>query len=269
MAELVLDADNALYYDYTAPAAGGVTFVFFNALTGSSDLWLQLAPALTEHGHGVLAWNLRGQQGSRCDDQAQLNDQLISADARRLLDELHPPRPVLVGLSIGGLFAARTALQSNPQDMAGLVLINTLRRPNARLDWVNEAALRCAELGGLELVKDLFGPLIFNREWLAENRASAFQNSSYQGLTPADGHYRLLNDCRSADWALPYEQLTMPTLVLTGLQDNMFLDLDDVAEYTARLPNAHRVDMADAGHMLPLERSQAFIASLLDFSQSL
>lgn len=267
MALLTIDQDNALYYDYTPPSAdNGVCFVFFNALTGDSGLWRELiVPRLAPH--GALLWHYRGQPDSRVADGVKLDDRTLSGDARRLLDELAPPRPVLVGLSIGGLFAAQAVLAGS--EAAGLVLVNTLRRPGARLDWVNEAALRAAELGGLTLIKDLFAPLIFNRDWLADNRAGAFADRNYAGLAPGDGHYRLLDDCRDADWLLDYAGLKLPTLVLSGLQDDMFFDPDDVAELAARLPQARRVDFPDAGHMLPLERPQAFAEHLLEFARGL
>jgi len=266
MPQLSISEGNAVFYDYTpATAENGVTFVFYNALTGDAGMWLgEIAPALHQAGHGTLVWNFRGQANSPFTPGLALDDLLIVADAKRLLQEISPPRSVLVGLSIGGLFAARTCLAGWPA--AGLVLINTLRRPGPRLAWVNDAALRCAEVGGLELVKDLFGALIFNEDWLAQNRAEAFKDTPYTPLRPEHGHYRLLSDCRSADWDLPYEQLDLPTLVLTGLQDDMFLNLADVASYAARLPQAQRLDLADAGHMVPVERPQTFIQALLDFA---
>jgi pimeloyl-ACP methyl ester carboxylesterase len=268
MTQLSIDDANALFYKHTPASSDGFTFVFFNALTGAADLWENTTTgALHNEGHGTLVWNFRGQAGSPVSAGLELGAERISADAKRLLDELQPQRPILVGLSIGGLFAIQT--RQAGADADALVLINTLRRPGARLDWVNNAALRCAEVGGLELIKDLFGGLIFNEEWLEQNRDGAFKNEPYQPLTPDQGHYRLLRDCRSADWNVAYETLDLPVLVLTGLQDDMFLNLDDVADYAGRLPRARRVDFPDAGHMLPLERPRAFTEALLKFAQEL
>lgn len=268
MAQLTLDEDNALYYDHTPVQGGGVTFVFFNALTGDASLWrTEVIPALHAQGHGSLLWNYRGQAHSPCASAQNLGAETVVADAVRLLDHLKPRKAVLVGLSIGGLFAARAYLAGAAA--TGLVFINTLRRPGPRLAWLNEAALRCASVGGMEMVKDLFGALIFNEQWLADNRAAAFKDQPYTPLAPDDGYYRLLADCRSADWQLPYERLQLPVLVISGLQDDMFLNLEDVQRYAKRLPDSRRIDLADAGHMVPLERPQAFNRALLDFAVSL
>ena len=53
---------------------------------------------------------------------------------------------------------------------------------------------------------------------------------------------------------------------MTGQQDRLFYVEADVAERTARMPNARRIDMADAAHMMPAERSGAFTQALLDFA---
>jgi pimeloyl-ACP methyl ester carboxylesterase len=269
MAQLTIDNANALFYKYVPAAADGFTFTFFNALTGDAGMWENtVAPALHERGHGTLIWNFRGQAHSPAAPGLELGDQLIVGDAKRLLDTLQPPQPILVGLSIGGLFAAQTWLAG--AQASGLVLINTLRRPGARLDWINDSALRCAEVGGLDLVKDLFGALIFNEDWLAQNREGAFKDEPYQPLTPDAGHYRLLRDCRGTDWHLPYDKLEVPVLLITGLQDDMFLNLDDVAISAGRLPELRRrVDFPNAGHMVPVERPQAFTEALLTFAEDL
>ncbi|EDP64472.1 hypothetical protein BAL199_26981 [alpha proteobacterium BAL199] len=36
-------------------------------------------------------------------------------------------------------------------------------------------------------------------------------------------------------------------------------------ELAARIPNATRIDFADAGHLIPIERPQAFTKALFDF----
>lgn len=265
MPHLALGEIDALRYEYTPPRDDtGHTVVFFNALTGSLDMWeAAIAPALRQAGHGTLTWNFRGQAGSPFSPGLRLDADLIIADARQLLEAVQPPRPVLVGLSIGGLFAARAVLGG--ASTHGLVLVNTLRRPGPKLAWINDAVLRTAEVGGLELLRDLYAPLLFNAEWLAANRAASLGDGGYTPLSPEHGHYRLLADCRSADWRLPYESLALPVLVITGLQDGLFLNLHHVHEDSARLPRGRRVEFPDAAHMLPAERPEAFTQVLWEF----
>ena len=53
---------------------------------------------------------------------------------------------------------------------------------------------------------------------------------------------------------------------ITGLQDRVFYDADIVNELYATLPDARRVDLADAGHMVPAETPDALVAALIDFA---
>ena len=105
-----------------------------------------IGPQARSAGHGTLAYNMRGQADSPFSPGLKLDMNLIVEDASRLLTELNPLRPILVGLSIGGLFAATTWLTG--ADAMGLVLINTLRKDGPRLRWIGDALVRAVELGG-------------------------------------------------------------------------------------------------------------------------
>ncbi len=264
-----LDQDNGLYYLYSPPLLpDGKTFVFFNALTGDTGMWEGLiGESLREKGHGTLSFNYRGQTDSPFSPMTPLTAELIIEDARRLISEIAPKNLLLVGLSIGGLYASRVWLKgTSADDCQGLVLINTLRREGPRLRWINDALLRCAEVGGLELFRDLYAPLLFNQEWQADNRGKFLCNTSYTPMGKDTGHYNLLKHAADTDWDVPYEAINLPTLVITGLQDRVFLDQQDVEELSSRLPDVERVDMSNAAHLLPAERPAELVALLLKFA---
>ena len=258
-----------LYREHHAPAdGGGCTFVFFNALTGDTGMWqAAVGPALRAAGHGTLAFNYRGQKQSPFDPAQALTARQLVVDAGHLLAEEAPQKPVLVGLSIGGLFAVQTVLEGSPA--RALVLINTLRRDGPRLQWINDALVRCAQVGGLALFRDLFVPLLFNEDWLAAHRDEFLKPAGYTPLAPDHADFHLLQAGGSADWDQPWERLELPTLVITGLQDRVFLDRDDVDALAARLPQGRRLDLPDAGHMIPAERPEALIQALLDLGGEL
>lgn len=264
-----LGPGDALYYEHTPPvAAGGYTFVFFNALTGDTATWeAVIGPKLRAEGHGTLAYNLRGQPDSPFSTGILLDADRVVDDAVRLLSETAPVRSVLVGLSIGGLFATRTYLRGI--EAVGLVLINTLRKDGPRLRWIGDALVRAVDVGGLELFRDLFLPLLVNEEWLEGNRSNFLNpDTGYSPLHPESGAYKLLSEAgRTADWNLPYESLDLPTLVITGLQDHVFLEPDIVDTLFSRLPRAQRIDISDAGHLIPAERPEALADALLAFAK--
>jgi pimeloyl-ACP methyl ester carboxylesterase len=268
MAHLTLSEDNALYYEYAPPGDAGRTFVFVNALTGNTGMWeAEIGPALRADGYGTLVYNFRGQAESSYTPGTALSPALITADLEALLAEVAPPGAILVGLSIGGMFAAEAILNGAAAD--GLVLMNTLRKPGLRLDWINTANARAAGIGGTRLLIDLFLPLLVNGEQLAKMRGNCLDDAPYAPPLADDPHLELLTRAVDADWDLPYEAIGVPTLVMTGLRDHVFYVAADVAELTARLPNAQTVELQDSGHLIPAERPQATIEALRTFAASL
>ena len=126
-----------------------------------------------------------------------------------------------MGLSIGGLYAARAVLGGARAE--GLVLLNTLREIGPRIDWINHAMARIVAHGGVGLFLDALFPLLVNADFAAQAR-SKFLTGDYAPLPPEHGHMNLMRNAARTDWALDWGALALPTLVITGLQDRVFLD---------------------------------------------
>ncbi len=268
MPVLKLGPTDGLYYEYDAPADGRHTLVFVNALTGNTGAWQDvIGPALRASGLGTLCYNFRGQADSSFDPGMTFSDGQIVGDLVTLLSDIAPPRPVLCGLSIGGLFAARAVLAG--VDAEGLVLLNTLRRMGPRLNWINDAMLRIVRQGGTRMLADMYFPLLTNQDFQAAARPGFLAEDPYEPMDAGHGHVKLMAAGGTTDWDLPYEKLTLPTLVISGLQDRVFFDAGDVSELFARLPDGRRVDWDDAGHLLPAERPEKLSALLTDFAGGL
>lgn len=260
---------HGLYVRHHRPAdERGVTFVFFNALTGDAAQWDEPVGApLRARGHGTLLFNFRGQKDSPFDPAETLDAATITRDARMLIATEQPVRPVHVGLSIGGLFALRAHLDGAPA--SGFVLINTLRKAGPRLEWINSAIHRCALTGGGELIRDLFTPLLAGPKWLATQRSGFLKNQDYQPLAADSPVARLLASGNSADWDVAYEQIQVPVLVLSGLEDHVFYDAAAVADLAQRMPQAQRVDLPDVGHLIPVEQPSAVVDACLILARRL
>lgn len=260
---LELSPGNGLFYEHTEPGRDdGATFVFFNALSGSTQMWTDtVGNALTAAGHGLLLYNLRGQEGSPFTGFDALAEPAIVADAVALMQAVKPSNPVYVGLSIGGLFAIKAHLGGAPAK--GIATINTMRKPGVRLDWINTAVTRAAETGGSALLMDLFAPMLFAERWMADNRATALDPQNYVPADRDSGGYGLLAQGGSADWNVAWSRVDVPVSVITGLKDRVFYVEEDVADIVAQIPDAVRVDVPDAGHMVPLERADAVSDALI------
>lgn len=269
MARLDIAPGESLHYEYGAPGAARRTFVFVNALTGNTGTWQhpEIGPRLRAAGYGTLAWNFRGQIDSTFAPGTRLTPRLIVEDLKRVVDHVQPPRPVLVGLSIGGLFAAQGILAGI--DAIGLVLINTLRKPGVRLQWINDAMVAMARAGGARLLMTANLPMLVNPEQLAAMRPSIMTGDAFAPMDPADGLLRLMEGSLETDWDFPWDKLRMPVLVMTGPHDRVFRVEKDVAELAARIPKRRELVFSDAGHLIPVERPEKFGAALLAFAAGL
>lgn len=264
MAVLSFDERNAVYHAYSTPARDGApTFVFVNALTGDADAWEAIiAPRLREQGFGTLSWNFRGQAGSRFEASLSLDEGLIVGDLIRLVEALRPDRAILVGLSCGGLYAAKAIARGLSAE--GLVLLNTLRESGPRIQWVNDAMPALAARGGVGLVLDALFPLLVNQDFAEEVRVN-FLKGDYKPMSAAHGQLNLMIHARDTDWSFDWSSLALPVLNITGLEDRVYLDLVAVNRLYAGFANARREDWEDAGHLLPLERPERLADSLAAF----
>ena len=256
--------DGALGWRRAAPGrAGAPSFVFVNALTGTTEHWeAAVAPALRDRGFGTLSYDLRGQARSPFAPKLALTPDLIVADLRRLLGAVAPERPILAGLSIGGLFAAQAVLGG--AGARGLVLMNTLREIGPRIAWVNAAMPRLAAHGGVPLFMDAMLPLLTGPAFTAAARPG-----EYAPLPPEHGHMNLMRHASAADWAVDWSRLDLPVLSITGHQDRVFLDAEVVDRLFATLPHARREDWPEIGHLLPLEAPERLAESLARFGEAL
>ena len=265
MSKLEISSGETLYYEYAAPTNNAKTFVFVNALTGSTAMWSgEICRRLQAAGYGTLCYNFRGQALTEFADDTALTPALIVDDLCLLLATISPPAPILVGLSIGGLFAAQAYLAGT--GACGLILINTLRKPSQRLDWINQSMVRLARIGGGRLVMTANMPMLASPKLLAQMWDTTFADEPYDAPLETDGLFRLMLGSLKTDWDFPYERLDLPVLLLTGVHDRVFRITADIADLKARIPKAVEKLYPEAGHLIPLEEPQKFSDDLLSFA---
>jgi 3-oxoadipate enol-lactonase len=268
MSLLDLGTGNSLYYEHDVAPEGAPTFVFVNALTGNTGAWQgHVAPACRAAGFGTLCYNFRGQIESGLANDVVLSDRTIVEDLERILGEIQPAKPVLVGLSIGGLYAARAILEG--AEASGLILLNTLRKIGPRLRWVNDSTFHAAKIGGFPLVMDMMLPLLANPDFLEANRQNHIQTTDYTPEPASSGHYKLMETQASTDWDVPWDRLELPVLTISGLCDRVFFDAEVVAEQRAMLRHGTHIDWPDCGHLIPAERPERLAETIIEFAAKL
>ena len=87
MCILKIDDQNQIYYEYIEPKQNGYTFIFVNALTGSTTTWNnEIGQKIIDEGNGYLTYNFRGQEKSKFDPKLSLDTDIIVSDLCLLID---------------------------------------------------------------------------------------------------------------------------------------------------------------------------------------
>ena len=268
MSKLVIDQKNSLYYEFLENKPDTYNYVFLNALTGNTSAWNGvIGKRLTDEGYGYLTYNFRGQVNSSFDENMNLTSEIIISDLIELINHLKLKNIILCGLSIGGLYAAIASLKKI--DVKGLILINTLRKPSLRLDWINRAMVNAAKLGGSALIMDMGMPVIASPKFLKKIKDNALVFEYYKPLKKNDGILKLMEGSLSANWSFDWSKINIPTLVMTVHLDRMFRIPDDVEELVKKIKNATTLEFPNCGHLIPLEDPKMFSDHIIKFATNL
>jgi 3-oxoadipate enol-lactonase len=236
--------------------------VFLHGIGGAARAWRGQLEFFRNHYHAI-AWDMPGYGGS-----APLPTVSIAALADALqdfLEQVDATKPILVGHSIGGMIVQQL-LAKNPRIAAAVVLAQTspaFGKPDG--DW--QKAFIAARLGPLDggetlvslaptLVKELVGddPDINGME-LARDCMACVPEATYRATMLALMGFDLRNALKN---------IAVPTLVLSGSRDNN-APAPMMAKMATHIPTATYVELEGAGHLVNLERPEAFDAALDGF----
>lgn len=202
-------------------------------------------------------WRDAGHDGVGGAIRPGLDRPAIAAQVDALLVEL-PETFVLVGHSLGGIVGMALALAA-PERVAGLVLVSTNAKAptEAQRDgWSDWLAKIDAGLEPRALQQSILTSLL--GESLARERPDLVQRTLRMGEETGVERLRaqLRMQLTRTDLLARLPELTMPTLVVSGL-DDVICPPHFHTEIVSALPDARLVSL-DAGHLLPLERPREF-----------
>jgi pimeloyl-ACP methyl ester carboxylesterase len=151
----------------------------------------------------------------------------------------------------------------------GLVLINTLRKPSERLNWINNAMANAVKFGGTSLILDMTLPVIASPKFLSKMKDNALNYENYLGLDDYNGISKLMHGGFTTNWNFDWSKLDLPVLVLTGHFDKVFRIEEDINDLIKNIKNVKRIEVPECGHLIPLEDPELFSYHLNAFIISL
>ena len=228
----------------------------------------QVAP-LVAAGFRVVLWDYRGHGDSDAPgDPDAYSFDIVLDDLARVADwAAKEVSVVLAGFSFGGALSLHFALR-HAERVRALVLLDTgpgFKNPDAQAGWLAqvERIAQNLETRGLQSFVEsrAAATAIGRRPELpaAKHAARAIAKMSARGVA---------NFGRRVSGPIPccideLTQITAPALVVVGEQDDAYLRAADVM--AARLPNAIKVVIPGAGHVVSIEEPEALNAAIIEF----
>ena len=243
----------------------GPLLLFLHGIGGNRTNWRANLPALAPH-FACVAWDARGYGGSD-DYEGPLAFDNFIADVLRVLDHFGVHRAHLLGLSMGGRIAMRTALL-HPDRIATLSLVDThegFESFSAEQRQAFVDSRRAPLLAGKEpadiagpVARSLAGPkaLPEHVQQLVDSIASLHKFSYIKSLEATVGQVTVGEISR----------IVAPTHFIVGADD----PLTPVAmhhEMAAKMGGAPVSVLPGAGHLSNIENAPAFNAAALEWLQ--
>jgi 3-oxoadipate enol-lactonase len=275
------------YLDYGELRPGGQAFVLAHGLGGRWQHWLENIPALAEHGR-VIAVDLPGFGRSRPLRGGYSLDSFADAVAA-LVQRLDLPKVVFLGHSLGGPLSVRFAIR-HPELVNAIVLVagavqtfaDALSRHRFGHGLRRRAGTAMATyfevLTAATPSPEFLRQQVITRPWLRRAllwpylyRPTQLQADSVALLVDGVGARGVLPTARAVGRLQPRQWLTnvvCPVMAIGGDHDPIS-PLSDLAAITATPLTAHTVVIEGTGHMLMLERPDAFNAEIINFVHSL
>jgi peroxiredoxin len=258
------------------PLAPAVVFLHGGGQTRRS--WGRAAAAVAERGWQAITVDLRGHGESDWSEDGDYRVITFAGDVLEVLRQL-PPRPVLVGASLGGFTAMLLAGELSPAAVRAVVLVDIV--PNmdpsgatrihgfmhdrmdsgfASLDEVADAIQeynphrpRPTDLDGLRTnLRERNGRWYWHWDPKFIDGTSALPPIE---VTEVDRLYTAID-------AILHTQV--PMLLVRGQMSDLVTE-ERANEFIARFPEIDFVDVGGAGHMVAGDRNDLFAGAVVDF----
>jgi pimeloyl-ACP methyl ester carboxylesterase len=258
------------------PLAPAVVFLHGGGQTRRS--WGRAAAAVAGRGWQAITVDLRGHGES---DWSIDGDYRVTSFAGDVLEVLRllPPRPVLVGASLGGFAAMLLAGELSPAAVRAVVLVDIV--PNmdpsgaTRIHtFMNDRMM--SGFDSLEEVADMI------QEYNPNRRRPTDLDGLRTNLRHRDGRWYWHWDPKFIDGtsALPPIEVTevdrmnaavdailrnnVPMLLVRGQMSDL-VTKERADEFISRFPEIDFVDVGGAGHMVAGDRNDAFAGAVVEF----
>ena len=257
------------YRDWQPETIGAPALIFLHGTSGHAHRWDTAARAMRDRYH-ILAIDQRGHGETEWADDYGWEAQVSDLESFVRLLDLSPV--TLVGHSLGGFISCSFAAL-HPDMMRKLVIVDDGPDILKALRPLMEQLANEPDV--FDSPDELFGRM---RKDNPRPSDSELRHYVVQGIRQrADGKWILRCDPRlllpdapsrnglssTERWAM-LPKITCPTLLLRGAE-SILLSAQTAEQTATEIPDCALVEIPRAGHGIPLDNPEAFVAALRDF----
>ena len=274
------------YMDLPAEKANGQTVLLLHGKNFNGAYWEQTARDLSANGYRVIMPDQVGFGKSAKPEHVQYTFQLLAANTKKLLDELHILKLTVLGHSMGGMLATRFTLMY-PEMVEKLILENPLGLEDYKLkvpyqsvdDWYAEEMAQT-----YEKIKTYQQENYYGGKWKPEYEKWTRMTAGW--ISDADYPRIAHNAARTYDMIFTqpvcyeFQQVKVPVLLIIGQRDRTAIGKnkapagikETLGDFPAlgkavqqQFPNAQLAAIKNTGHLPHIESYDQFIKPLLSF----
>lgn len=237
-------------------------------------MWEPQRDALSTN-YEVITYDIRGHGRTGSSAERRYTIELFASDLRALVEELELDRPIICGLSLGGMIAQTYAVRYR-DDLSALILADTavstmltLRDKLTRLlfpGWAMRATVRLLGPPRYVDVAYWLAEATRGEDWFGCNedvRSYVRETMSSYNTTEYNKIFRAIYDFRRVDLT----SIQVPTLILNGEHESRSV-FTHAAHMERTIPNARSAIIPNAGHTSNLEKPMRFNREITDFLSS-
>jgi pimeloyl-ACP methyl ester carboxylesterase len=234
----------------------GPAILLSHGYSATSEMWRAQIEPLSRR-HKLITWDMRGHGRSDYpDDPVAYSEEATVADMAALLDAVGADRAIVGGLSLGG-YMSLAFHRVHPNRVRALLIIDTgpgFKNEEARERW-NQRSQEYAcrfEQEGLDYLRSLTPEMAMSTHRSASGLVRAARGMLIQR---DDRVIRSLTEIR------------VPSLIVVGANDMPFLAAADYM--AAKIPEATKVVIPNAGHSSNIDQPERFNEAVLQFIEGL
>ena len=263
--------DNSkIFYKNFPDGKKKTTLILLHGLGGDMEAWMKDVEIFQKLGYSVIAVDLRGHgRSERPADENSYNFKRFAQDVVEIIEQEKVRSPIVLGHCFGGVIAMMIELYF-PKVLKALILIDTTYKPHflakgfsehASLQYLLRVAIKLAPTIHDASVRD-YEPFVGTKDIDIRRLWGDITHTSLKSYLLAS---ELLINMPAEKFL---EKITVPTLVVEGIEDTIF-PLELAAVMYERIKHSAIDFIEDANHILVLNNPGELAATVDRFVENL